>query len=301
MATEQKQQSIRQNLRELARAVPGGDRSLTSRLVATRQLSDYLHDKNIRIREVAHLKPAHIAGWVEKMKSAGLSLRTMQGRVSHIRQIMTAAGFDRRAQSEAMSCKALGIAGASRDGTRGAISEAGYQERLAKVEDPGVRSALELQHDLGLRQEEAIEARSDSLARWERQLREGSKVTITDGAKNGRYRECLVLDRERAHQTVKIALQRAQSNRGVLVGKPTLKQAKDRFNNVTRKAGFEDMTSPHTIRYKFAQDSIKRYEAAGLSHREALKLTCRDLGHGDGRGRWVKQVYCRGAIDAVEE
>ncbi|KAA0646244.1 DNA-binding protein, partial [Escherichia coli] len=27
------------------------------------------------------------------------------------------------------------------------------------------------------------------------------------------------------------------------------------------------------------------------SEKESLALTATDLGHGDGRGRWVKQVY----------
>ncbi len=31
--------------------------------------------------------------------------------------------------------------------------------------------------------------------------------------------------------------------------------------------------------------------AQGFSEKESLALTATDLGHGDGRGRWVKQVY----------
>jgi hypothetical protein len=31
----------------------------------------------------------------------------------------------------------------------------------------------------------------------------------------------------------------------------------------------------------------------GIALREALARTSLDLGHGDGRGRWVKMVYLR--------
>ncbi|MBB9446857.1 DNA-binding protein, partial [Escherichia coli] len=44
-------------------------------------------------------------------------------------------------------------------------------------------------------------------------------------------------------------------------------------------------------RYAWAQDAIRHYLAQGFSEKESLALTATDLGHGDGRGRWVKQVY----------
>ena len=36
-----------------------------------------------------------------------------------------------------------------------------------------------------------------------------------------------------------------------------------------------------------------RYEAQGFSHKDALAQTSQDLGHGDGRGRYIEQVYSR--------
>ncbi|EIQ7941507.1 DNA-binding protein, partial [Salmonella enterica subsp. enterica serovar Typhimurium] len=33
------------------------------------------------------------------------------------------------------------------------------------------------------------------------------------------------------------------------------------------------------------------YEEQGLSHKEALAVTSTDLGHGDGRGIYIEQVY----------
>ncbi|EBR1501129.1 hypothetical protein BWL71_07590 [Salmonella enterica] len=42
---------------------------------------------------------------------------------------------------------------------------------------------------------------------------------------------------------------------------------------------------------KVAQDAIHHYLAQGFSRKEALAMVAMDLGHGDGRGRYVAQVY----------
>ncbi|MBQ3300601.1 MAG: hypothetical protein IJH04_00345 [Eggerthellaceae bacterium] len=55
----------------------------------------------------------------------------------------------------------------------------------------------------------------------------------------------------------------------------------------------------HALRYTFAHDQYRLYRAEGSSHRETLAALSKDLGHGDGRGRWVKIVYLRG-MDAAE-
>ncbi|EJN8733548.1 DNA-binding protein, partial [Salmonella enterica] len=47
------------------------------------------------------------------------------------------------------------------------------------------------------------------------------------------------------------------------------------------------------LRYAWTQDAIRHYLEQGFSDREALALTAMDLGHGDGRGRYVVQVYGR--------
>lgn len=45
------------------------------------------------------------------------------------------------------------------------------------------------------------------------------------------------------------------------------------------------------LKARTLQSELRAYEAAGYSHHEALAMTSLDLGHGDGRGRWVKTVY----------
>lgn len=59
------------------------------------------------------------------------------------------------------------------------------------------------------------------------------------------------------------------------------------------EVGLSGNYTPHSLRYAWAQDAIRHYLAQGFSDKEALALTSMDLGHGDGRGRYVVQVYGR--------
>lgn len=59
--------------------------------------------------------------------------------------------------------------------------------------------------------------------------------------------------------------------------------------------GLTGTYSPHSLRYAWTQDAILHYLAQGFSGKEALVMTSMDLGYGDGRGRYVAQVYGQGA------
>lgn len=100
-----------------------------------------------------------------------------------------------------------------------------------------------------------------------------------------------VTDREAVRQAVKEALNIAGERDGHLIDKPDLKSAMDYWHNHLRDAGLTGEYSPHSLRYAWAQDAIRYYEEQGLSHKEALAATSTDLGHGDGRGRYIEQVY----------
>lgn len=283
--------SFRSLASEAARASAGSFKTRAARLQISGQLADWLQARNIQIRTFDQLKPKHLQAWIADCKAQGLSDRTLQNRLSVIRNLLRESGLTRKADQ--IQTKDFGISGASRDGTRRGISAEAYQVRIVQVSDPGVRACLELQRVLGLRQREAIMAQRDTLERWERELEHGSRVKILDGTKGGRERETLIHDRADALETVRAALAVSELNRGRLIAASDLKSAVDRFNNQARAAGFIGQFSPHSIRYAFARKAVESYKAAGLTEREALLCTSRDLGHGDGRGRWVNQVYLR--------
>ncbi|GAB8859574.1 hypothetical protein OkiPb00504_48900 [Escherichia coli] len=45
------------------------------------------------------------------------------------------------------------------------------------------------------------------------------------------------------------------------------------------------------MRYYFSQEARSFYRKDGLDDKEIYARVSMDLGHGDGRGRYVKQVY----------
>ena len=100
-----------------------------------------------------------------------------------------------------------------------------------------------------------------------------------------------MIDREAVRQAVKEALNIAGKRDGHLIDKPDLKSAMDYWHNQAARIGLAGAYSPHSLRYAWAQDALHHYLAQGFSRKEALAMVAMDLGHGDGRGRYVAQVY----------
>ncbi|HAJ7241986.1 TPA: DNA-binding protein [Escherichia coli] len=197
------------------------------------------------------------------------------------------------AQSERISNKSLGLAGVSRNGTRKAITPEYYQQmaETARLKDAGLAAALELARLMGLRSQEAVRC-SRSLQTWRQSLERGAtRLTIVFGTKGGRPRDTLIQDTGAVKLALDNAIAVAGLRNGRLIAKPDLKQAMKYWRNQTLRMGLTGKYSPHSLRYAWAQDDIRRYLAQGFSEKEALAMVAMDLGHGDGRGRWVKQVY----------
>lgn len=81
----------------------------------------------------------------------------------------------------------------------------------------------------------------------------------------------------------------AENRYGRLIDKPDLKSAMKYWHSQASYIGLTGAYSPHSLRYAWAQEAIRHY----LGEKEALALMAMDLGHGDGRGRYVAQVYGR--------
>lgn len=70
----------------------------------------------------------------------------------------------------------------------------------------------------------------------------------------------------------------------------SLKQALNTYRHVCHRAGIQSQAA----RYAFAQERIQAHrQIDGFSEREARAVTSLDLGHGDGRGRYIASVYAR--------
>ncbi len=133
-----------------------------------------------------------------------------------------------------------------------------------------------------------------SLDKWLKDItsdRHG-RFQLVQGSKGGRPREIWPNDPAKAAALVSRAIDYARQNGGKLI-EGDLKQALGKFNRVAGQAGFKGLHSPHSLRYAFAQRTISRLIEQGWDKRLALSFTSQVLGHGDGRGRWIDQVYSK--------
>ncbi len=271
----------------------GAFKTVTDRAKIAARLADFLRESNLNIEEVDHLKIKHLEAYVGHRLASGIAKRTIQNEVAAIKKILRVAGRKQLLDHERLTNQALGLSGASRKGTKEPIPEEYYDAALAaaEVRDRGVAACLKLSRCLGLRAEEAVQSMK-SLKTWSRVIAEGGDtLRIIFGTKGGRVRDTRVHNRAAIIEAVHYALDVAKVRRGKLIDKGNLKQAMNYFNNEVRVIGLTGKYSPHSLRYAYTVDAIRHYRLQGYSYREANALASIDLGHGDGRGRFVVSVY----------
>ena len=133
-----------------------------------------------------------------------------------------------------------------------------------------------------------------SLKTWKQALERGeTRLTVVFGTKGHRPRETIIQDTGAVKKALENALAVAEQRNGRLIDRPSLQKAMNYWLKEIAKAGLTGIYTPHSLRYAWTQDAIRHYLVQGFSNQEALALTAMDLGHGDGRGRYVVQVYGR--------
>lgn len=285
-----------QEMKRLARQAGGSHKTVHDRIKLVQRFYERLVVvQNVQIRRVDQLKARHIEDYIHSRLAQGIAKRSLQNEMAAIRQILTQAGRDKLAISERIGNRSLGLSGASRNGTRRAITPEHYRQVLetAQVKDPGLAAVVELARLMGLRSQEAVQS-VQSLRTWQQALARGeTRLTVVFGTKGGRPRDTLILDAGAVKKAVDHALSVAELRNGKLIDKPDLKSAMKYWHGQASRIGLTGAYSPHSLRYAWAQDAIRHYLAQGFSEKEALAMTSMDLGHGDGRGRYVAQVYGR--------
>ncbi|MDY4376313.1 integrase domain-containing protein [Pectobacterium brasiliense] len=279
----------------LAKQAGGSYKTVHDRIRIMDKLCRHLLALNIQVRDVKYLKTRHIESYVAERLSQRIALRTLHNEMAALRTVFKQGGREKLAASDRLTNNALGLSGASRAGTKFAIPDERYQAVLleAQQHDKGLACALQLARLLGLRSQEAVQCAS-SLKTWEKQLEcHQQTLTVVFGTKGGRPRETRIIDREAIQRAVKEALKVAEARNGRLIDKPDLKTAMNFWRTQTTRLGLTGHYSPHSLRYAWAQDAMRYYLSQGFSRSEARALTSMDLGHGDGRGRYVERVYTR--------
>ncbi|HHT8225527.1 MULTISPECIES: integrase domain-containing protein [Citrobacter] len=285
---------LEQEMKRLAQQAGGSHKTVHDRIkLAQRFCERLVVAQNVQIRRMDQLKARHIEGYIRERLAQGMTKRSLQNEMAAIRNLLKQAGRDRLAQSERLNNRSLGLSGASRNGTRQAITPEHYRHALetARAKDAGLAAALELSRLMGLRSQEAVQS-ARSLKTWQQALDRGeSRLMVVFGTKGGRPRETVILDTGAVRKALDNANAVAESRHGRLIDKPDLKSAMKYWHSQVSRIGLTGVYSPHSLRYAWAQDAIRHYLAQGFSEKEALAMTAMDLGHGDGRGRYVAQVY----------
>ncbi|PHM47645.1 integrase domain-containing protein [Xenorhabdus miraniensis] len=278
-----------------ARKGRGSFATVSDRERIARQFLNFLKDNGIRLRQMDSLKAKYIELYIAERKANKICHRTLQNEMSALRTVLRQAGKPKLAapNNPRLSNRALGIVGMSRTGTKTALTPVEFQAVFQQVEqkDRRVAAVMQLAYVLGLRTKEAVEAYK-SLATWKKALENGhTSVRVVFGTKGGRSRQTLILDRGALQHAIAYAECEQAGRSGKLIDKPTVIQAIDRYRYIVRSAGLHGKKAPHSMRYHFAQQSGEHYKAQGFSEKEAQALVSMDLGHGDERGRYIKQVY----------
>jgi hypothetical protein len=82
-----------------------------------------------------------------------------------------------------------------------------------------------------------------------------------------------------------------------LVLSNSLKNALATLSRCLKHLGLSGDNSCHSLRRSFALDQFEYYLAQGCDQKTALQRVSSDLGHGDGRGRWVFNNYLRASLE----
>lgn len=286
--------SLNDDLQAANRKAGGSHLTIQARGGQLHGFARYCREHGFQIQRADQIKEKHIRGYMESLAGKN-SERTRQNKLAALRVAIRTTGKTKYA--DGIDTRKMGVQAASRDGTKRAITESEYKAVLARAEalDKGAAAAVQLCRALGLRRTEAVCADAKTLKRWAERIEKGQRVEVVRGTKGGRYRETMYPDQSRAREAVSNALRIARENGGHLIKTPGggLKESVKRFENVAARAGLKGETSLHSLRYAFASERMDQLQREGYDRREAAVLVSIDLGHGDGRGAYIEQVYSK--------
>lgn len=280
---------LRNDLEARAWRVGGGTKARQDRAATARDYARWARRNNIQTKNARDIKSRHAEQYVEYLRNErGLSNRTIQNYVGGIRQITREAGGRKMPSNAELDIQS------ERPPAREAITDQAYEQAracLAERDSHAERAGLGMQRWMGLRAEEITKS-TPSLPHWERQLERGDPVHVIHGTKSGKPRWIQPTNREKALEAVREARAALEnSGRAHLIKSTTERGAKSRYERELREAGLTGRQSPHSARYRYAQERMAYYRSRGYSEPEARAAASLDLGHGDKRGRWIHSVY----------
>ena len=256
------------------------------------------HLKITSIHGIKDIKVKHAEKLVDFWKKNGISNRTIQNRMSVLRTSLVKVGMTNSANSERLTTKNLGIQ-ASRNGTHSAPTIEYINEKVSKL-DSSFSICANLQIHIGLRAREAVSAGS-SISTWMKEIENGG-IIVTRGTKGGKSRRVDFSNedrRKKAITAIKDAISYCKSHGEMIIKSSSLEGAMRSYQRALLAVGFSGSEASHCFRYYFAvHQFLSHLEIDPTNEKEALARLSLDLGHGDGRGRYCKQVYLKSLNDS---
>lgn len=297
-SSRSKVEVFRKSFISLARDCCGSYATTADRMRIARYFLNYLQVNGIKLRQTGSIKTRHISGYLLSRKEQGISHRTIQNERAVMRAILEKDGRLKIADpsNPLLSNEALGLRDTCRDGKKIPLSQDEFNKAFSKVEknNPGVAAVMQISYVLGLRTKEAVQS-CKSVNSWLRELDSGhDSLLVVFGTKGGRPRDTTIINRDAVKHALIYAKNIMDKQNGKLIDCPNIKQAINVYRYHVRKAGLSGVKAPHSMRYHFSQEARQFYRKSGYGDKEIYARVSMDLGHGDGRGRYVKQVYFKG-------
>lgn len=260
---------------------------------------DFVKEKKWKNVTPQTLSSRQVRAFVSHRIVQGISPRTVQNEVSHLRRIAAGAGQklgDIREPKNDWGAVRLGLPSRIERATNKPSISSSQFERRHELK-PEIRVVLELESALGLRAREAVLC-PKSLNEWAEKLGqarddENLRLTVVHGTKGGRPRDVFIQPdrRDEALQIVEQAREIVQKNieksgdAFLVIARPDadvqgVEGALKKVENAVRHRGFTGSNSQHGIRRDFAQKNYKFYREEGLSEEDAMLRASMDLGHG---------------------
>lgn len=221
--------------------------------------------------------------------------RTIQNEAAHLRRALRGVGRADFVEDKCAS-KAIGVPRASRVGRGKVIDLAVLKIALEKAR-PDTRAIILLSHAIGLRGREAVQS-AESLREWKRSIAAGQPLYVRYGTKGGRDRSVYLCPEKAASAAVAVdAALEVLQKQTFLVDSPNLKAALATNHKRLKKIGMDKENSFHSLRRSFALTQYDHYlNDVELTEKVTLQRLANDLGHGDGRGRFVFNCYLRASL-----
>lgn len=286
----------RREIAQINKNAGGSTLTRRGRESALMKIADDLRGRlNVQVKSFDQLKISHIEALAASWRGSGLSVRTCQNNMAHLRTALREVGREKFSADPRISNEALKINKGSRAGTHRAPARDDAIRRIESMK-AGHGEAARLQLELGLRAREAIQSYK-SLPSWGRELEKTGRITVTAGTKGGRGRSVDLSNPEalgRAKEAIRQALTASGGGRKPLVASSSLEGAARSYQREMASVGFSGEQASHALRCAFAQDQYQRHLQQTGDRKEALRRLSLDLGHGDGRGVYCAQVYLKG-------